>query len=75
MMLMSFTELKTEAMRLRPAQRAKLVNALIQTLDKHEEKPITVEQLDRRSEDMRSGRVKGVPADEMLASARRRIQH
>lgn len=61
-------------MRLRPAQRAKLVNVLIQTLDKHEEEPITVEELDRRSEDLRSGRVKGVPAEEMLASARRRIR-
>ncbi len=71
---MSFTELKTKAMSLRPAQRAKLVNALIQTLDKHEEEPITIEELDRRSEDLRSGRVKGIPADQMLASARRRIR-
>ena len=71
---MSFTELKTKAMSLRPAQRAKLVNALIQTLDKHEEEPITIEELDRRSEDLRYGRVKGVPAEEMLASARRRIR-
>jgi putative addiction module component (TIGR02574 family) len=71
---MSFTELKTEAMRLRPAQRAKLVSALIQTLDRYEEEPITMEQLDRRSEELRSGRVKGVPAEEMLASARRRIR-
>ena len=73
-MAMSFTELKTKAMRLRPAQRAKLVNALIQTLDKHEEEPITVEELDRRSEDLRTGRVKGVPAEEVLASALRRIR-
>jgi putative addiction module component (TIGR02574 family) len=72
--LVSFTELKAKAMRLRPPQRAKLVSALIQTLDKYEEKPITVEELDRRSEDLRSGRVKGVPAAEMLASARRRIR-
>ena len=71
---MSFTELKTQAMRLRPAQRAQLVNVLLQTLDKHEEEPLTVEELDRRSEDLRSGRVKGVPAGEMLASARRRIR-
>jgi len=61
-------------MRLRPAQRAQLVNVLLQTLDKHEEEPLTVEELDRRSEDLRSGRVKGVPAGEMLASARRRIR-
>ena len=71
---MSFTELKTKAMRLRPSQRAKLVSALIETLDKYEEPPITVAELDRRSDDLRSGRVKGVPADEMLASARRRIR-
>ena len=71
---MSFTELKTQAMRLRPSQRAKLVSALILTLDKHEDEPITVEELDCRSEDLRSGRVKGVPAAEMLASARQRIR-
>ncbi|MEI9998837.1 MAG: addiction module protein [Verrucomicrobiota bacterium] len=71
---MSFAELKTKAMRLRPAQRAKLVSALIQTLDKHEEAPITAAELDRRSKELRSGRVKGVPAEEMLASARRRIR-
>jgi len=70
----SFTELKTEAMRLRPAQRAKLVNALIQTLDNHAEEPVTLQELDRRSEDLRSGRVKGVPVDEMLASAHQRIR-
>lgn len=73
-MAMNFAELKARALRLRPAQRAKLVSALIQTLDKHEEKPITVEELDRRAEELSSGRVKGVPAEEMLASARRRIR-
>jgi putative addiction module component (TIGR02574 family) len=71
---MSFAELKSEALRLRPAQRAKLVSALIQTLDKHEQAPLTLEELDRRSDDLRSGRVKGVPAVEMIASARRRIR-
>jgi putative addiction module component (TIGR02574 family) len=70
----SFTELKTQAMRLRPAQRAQLVSALIQTLEKDEEAPITLEELNRRSEDLRSGRVKAVPAEEMLAAARRRIR-
>jgi hypothetical protein len=67
---MSFTELKTRALRLRPAQRAKLVNVLIRTLDKDDEEPLTMEELDRRSEDLRSGRVKGIPAKEMIASAR-----
>jgi putative addiction module component (TIGR02574 family) len=70
---MSFTELKTRALRLRPAQRAKLVNVLIQTLDKDEEEPLTLAELDQRSEDLRSGRVKGIPAKEMIASARARL--
>jgi putative addiction module component (TIGR02574 family) len=71
---MSFTELKTRAMRLRPAQRAKLVSALIETLEPEEDEPLTLEELDRRSEDLRSGRVQGVPAEEMIESARRRLR-
>ena len=71
---MSFAELKTRALRLRPAQRAKLANVLLQTLNKDEEAPLTVAELDQRSEEMRSGRVKGVSADKMLAAARRRIR-
>ncbi len=61
-------------MQLRPAQRARLASALIQTLDKREEKPISIEELDRRSRDLRSGRVKGVSAKDALARARRRIR-
>jgi hypothetical protein len=71
---MSFAELKTRALRLRPAQRAKLINVLIRTLDKDEEEPLTMEELDRRSEDLRRGTVTGIPADEMIASARQRIR-
>jgi putative addiction module component (TIGR02574 family) len=71
---MSFAELKTRALRLRPAQRAKLVNVLIRTLDKDEEEPLTMEELDRRAEDLRSGRVKGIPAKEMVASARAHLR-
>jgi len=70
---MSFTELKAQAMRLRPAQRAKLVSALIETLDDEVEEPLTVEELDRRAEDLRSGRVKGVPASKMISAARKRL--
>jgi hypothetical protein len=71
---MSYAELKTRALRLRPAQRAKLVNVLIRTLDKDEEAPLTLEELDRRSEELRSGRVKGFPAGKVIAAARRRLR-
>jgi len=71
---MSFTELKTKAMRLRPAQRAELINVLIRTLDKNEEEPLTTEELDRRSHDLRSGKVKGIPAEAMISAARERLR-
>jgi putative addiction module component (TIGR02574 family) len=69
-----FTELKTKALQLRPAQRAKLVDALIQTLDKQDEEPISLDEMNRRAEELRSGHVKGITMEEMLASARRRIR-
>jgi hypothetical protein len=71
---MSFAELTSQAMRLRPAQRAKLVNVLIQTLDKHEEPRLTLEELDRRSEELSSGRVQGIPAGEMIAAAKSKLR-
>jgi len=71
---MSFAELKTRALRLRPAQRAQLVNVLIRTLDKAVEEPLTLAVLDRRAEELRSGRVKGIPAEKVIASARRRLR-
>jgi hypothetical protein len=69
----SFTELKAKALRLRPAQRARLANELIRTLDKDEATPPTLLDLDRRAEELRSGRVQGIPANEVIASARRRL--
>jgi putative addiction module component (TIGR02574 family) len=47
---------------------------LIRTLDKDAEEPLTLKELDRRSEELRSGRVKAVPAEEMIARSRRRLR-
>lgn len=71
---MSFTELKTRAMRLRPAQRAKLVSVLMETLDADDEAPLTLEELDRRADELRSGSVKGISPEEMIGSARQRLR-
>jgi putative addiction module component (TIGR02574 family) len=36
-----------------------------------DEGPLTNEELDRRADDLRTGRVQGIPAEEMMAAARK----
>jgi len=67
---MSIQELEAEIMRLRPQDQAYLFDKLARALDV-EEGPLTTEELDRRVEDLRTGRVQGVSAEEMMSSARK----
>jgi putative addiction module component (TIGR02574 family) len=67
---MSVKEIESEMMRLAPKDQAYLLEKLAQVLE-DEEAPLPMEELDRRAEDLQSGRVKGVSPEEMLASARR----
>ena len=69
---MSFAELKSEAMRLNPTQRARLVRSLIKTFKADDELVLSWEELESRAGDLSSGRVKGIPAHEVHAAARRR---
>ena len=67
---MSVKELEAEIMRLAPKDQAYLFDKLLHVLEV-EEGPLTNEELDRRADDLRTGRVQGVSAEEMLSSARR----
>jgi putative addiction module component (TIGR02574 family) len=67
---MSIKELEAEIMRLAPKDQAYLFEKLSHVLEVDED-PLTNEELDRRAEDLRSGRVQGIPAEEMMACARR----
>jgi putative addiction module component (TIGR02574 family) len=67
---MSVKELEAEILRLPPKEQAYLFDRLAHVLESDEE-PLTIEELDRRAEDLRSGRVKGVSPDEMLSAAKR----
>ena len=67
---MSVKELEAEIMRLAPQDKAYLFDKLLHVLEV-EESLLTNEELDRRADDLRFGRVQGIPAEEMMTSARR----
>ncbi len=69
-------DLESEALRLPPEQRARLAERLISSLES--EPDARVEELwlaeaERRLDDLESGRVQGVPADEVIADARSKL--
>jgi putative addiction module component (TIGR02574 family) len=67
---MSVKELEAEIMRLAPKDQAYLFDKLLHVLEV-DEGPLTNEELDRRADDLRTGRVQGIPAEEMMAAARK----
>ena len=68
---MSLTLLKREALKLPKAQRLKLASVLLDSVPADEE-PLTMTEIDHRADEMKSGRVKGVPSGVIHAAARRR---
>ena len=68
-------ELVTAAKELTPGQREELCEQIAGSLDM----PLSVEEVawadvaERRAEELRSGKVAGVPVEESLAKARRRL--
>ena len=72
---MSLTLLKQEALKLPKAQRLKLASVLLDSVPAEggiSEEPLTMAELDRRSDELKSGKVKGIPAEIVHAAARRR---
>ncbi len=68
---MSVKEIEAEILRLSPKEQAYLFEKLAVLLDPDEEDPLTLEELNRRGEELRSGKVKGVTPEEMIAAAKR----
>ena len=74
-MQMTLAEIMTATPQLPTAEREELCTQIAESLDT----PLSVEETawaetaERRAEELRSGSVKGVPADEVFAKARRRL--
>lgn len=70
---MTIDELKREALGLDPSSRASLAHELIVSLDELSEAEVEqlwLEEAERRREEIVSGKVEAIPADEVFAKAR-----
>jgi putative addiction module component (TIGR02574 family) len=70
----TMAKIAQEALLLTPAQRAELAEFLVESLDSTIPDEIQrrwIEEASRRLEDVRSGRVKTIPGEEVMAEARR----
>jgi len=73
---MTIDELKAEALRLRPEERAQLASELLVSLDdlsEAEAERVWLEEAVRRDADLDSGVAKAVPASEVFSAARARL--
>jgi putative addiction module component (TIGR02574 family) len=74
---MTTDEIEAAALKLERGERAKLASRLIRSLDAEEAnlspeewERIWAEEVDRRLEELRQGKVKGIPGEEVFARAR-----
>lgn len=75
-MSLTVEQLANEAMQLPPASRAELAEKLVESLDFAESDKIQkqwIEEAIRRRDEIRSGRVKPIPGEEVLAEVRRSV--
>ena len=74
---MTIDELKAEALRLNPEERAELASELLVSLDDLSESEVErlwVEEAMRRDAALDSGTARAIPADEVFAAARARLK-
>lgn len=74
---MTIDEIKTEALRLGPSERAQLASDLIVSLDELSEAEIEqlwLEEAIRRDAELDAGTARLIPADEVFAAARARLR-
>jgi len=67
-------QIAREALLLTPAQRAELADLLVESLDSTPPDEILrlwIEEANRRLDEVRSGKVKAIPGEDVLAEARR----
>ena len=72
-MAISVDELATKAMSLSSEARALLAEKLVESLDQESVREIWLTEAKRRREEVRSGRVKPIPGDEVMESVRKLI--
>jgi len=75
-MSLTIDQLEQEAMQLPPASRAQLADKLVESLDSAEIDEIQrlwAAEAMRRRDEVRSGRVKPIPGEEVLAEVRRMV--
>ena len=73
---MTIDELKAEALRLTPEERAELASELLVSLDdlsESETEGLWLEEAERRDVALDNGSAKAIPADEVFSSARARL--
>ncbi len=73
---MTIDELKAEALRLTPEERAELASELLVSLDDlsaSEIERLWLEEAERRDAALDNGSAKAIPADEVFSSARARL--
>ena len=72
---MSVQELEAEVLKLPSRERARLAEVLIASLDEEDEiAQAWIDESERRYEELRSGKIKGIPAEEVFARVRSRLR-
>ena len=72
---MSIQEIEAEILKLPSQERARLAEVLIASLDDEDEiARAWAEEAERRYEELRSGVAEGIPAEEVFARVRSRLQ-
>jgi putative addiction module component (TIGR02574 family) len=69
------SEVRSAALSMKPKERAKLAEQLLASLDGPERNEIDAawaEEIERRIDEMESGKVKGIPAEEVFKKYQRR---
>ena len=73
----SLQEFTTEALALPVEARAFLVEKLLESLDEHEDFPISeawMKEITKRSREIDEGRVQGIPAEQVFDEMRRELE-
>lgn len=70
-------EVEKEAMELSPADRARLAERLLETLDESEDADVEeqwLEEAERRYRDYRAGKIGSTPADKVFEEAKHKLK-
>jgi len=73
----SLKELTEEALQLPPDQRVTLAESLLLTIDETQDRTVdeaTIAELERRLDDIQTGKVKGIPADQVFQEIRKSLK-